>query len=1093
MPKIERQLQGALNTAFSEVIKERNLSESLSPYTVIEEERADITIKDKDGKIVFFIELKDPTTKAGKSVFDSKTVIREISRCNKMGNIYFGLCNFINTSIINSKDPANNANFKDSGFFNHLDISRLQNKFNITEPIQLKLKKIANWYVDFALDIINNKAIKTSPIDELFIFKIKSLIEIYIDDLTSEIWNKFNNNREFKNKIEQYANEQQWTIPTDYEQIENLIYIVSLMLISKLIFYKAFFDNNEWTGIEELKIPNKIAEVKELNEYLWREYFDVFKRETNDFELLLGEKNDLVNEIAFSCQEIIPLVKDVIDTQNMFDFSKIEYDIIGRIFEQLIREDERHRLGQYFTPPNVIDLINSFCIRTGREKVIDPSCGSGTFLIRAYIQKKKMLNVNHRYVLKDIYGVDISSYAVYLSMLNLAIRDVTKVSYPRILQKDFFHISRSKKEKFLIDKNSTEKLKLDNFDAIIGNPPYTRQEDINTFSNKKQICNTIENEWSIKKLDRRSSIYSYFFFHAGSLLKENGYLGFVTSNSWLDVDYGKKLQDWILTNFEVVAIIASGKERFFSSADINTNITILKRQSNDNKRDNNIVKFVYFKDFLTNILKSNRGKFEAIREQIETTNNKFEDDKIKITPILQSNLIGEYKWSKYLKAPDIYWEIINKAGKKLVNFKNVAKNRRGVTTGVNDFFYLEDVTDWLIDEYLPVVRNNIDGLNVADIKEYRLKVVRNGLGEVWLIEEEFLRPVLKTTKKQTKYAVKEEDCENNVVLIFGLISNYFIKYDDENKKSVYDIKKYKNDIKLKYSYVYEYIKWGEKNEIKGSIVAEKPSCKSRPAWWDLGLQKPQDMAILRFRDKRNWTPTVSNNIYVGDTMFIATAKNESKKALYQLSLNTSFSILQTELIGRTNLGDGLLTIYGSEVDELLVINKASKKEIKIIEKIVGKFKDTEIKTIFDELGSDGSKKIKLENVSDFRIEMDTAFLKLVGFKENEIDNILLDLYKELIRIINIRRTKPESIVKEKKNGKHKNITLLSKEFENQIIESKIKISNTPALLRKLKKIVTKITFDKKLQEKLIHNFWKTKFNEKPEIYKLENKKQTKIF
>jgi hypothetical protein len=76
--KIERQLQGVLSTVLTEIIKERGIEGKLHPYAAQEEKRADITIKNKSGKTIFFIELKDPTAKNGRSVFDSETVYENL-------------------------------------------------------------------------------------------------------------------------------------------------------------------------------------------------------------------------------------------------------------------------------------------------------------------------------------------------------------------------------------------------------------------------------------------------------------------------------------------------------------------------------------------------------------------------------------------------------------------------------------------------------------------------------------------------------------------------------------------------------------------------------------------------------------------------------------------------------------------------------------------------------------------------------------------------------------------------------------------------------------------------------------------------------
>jgi type I restriction-modification system DNA methylase subunit len=91
-------------------------------------------------------------------------------------------------------------------------------------------------------------------------------------------------------------------------------------------------------------------------------------------------------------------------------------------------------LGQYFTPPQVIDLINAFCIRKGDEKVLDPSWGAGTFVVRVYERKKKLSGKTHAEVLEEIYGIHISPYAVEFATLNLALRDLR---YPKAHPKVF--------------------------------------------------------------------------------------------------------------------------------------------------------------------------------------------------------------------------------------------------------------------------------------------------------------------------------------------------------------------------------------------------------------------------------------------------------------------------------------------------------------------------------------------------------------------------------------------------------------------------------------------------------------------------------
>ena len=122
------------------------------------------------------------------------------------------------------------------------------------------------------------------------------------------------------------------------------------------------------------------------------------------------------------------------------------------------------------------------------------------------------------------------------------------------------------------------------FDAVIGNPPYIRQEVIGP-SGKRRI----ESRLALDQLaspdafwprwSGRSDIYVYFFAHSIRFLKAHGRLVFLTASSWLDAGYGAALRQFLLNNFRVIAVIESAAESFFADASINTCITVLERDA----------------------------------------------------------------------------------------------------------------------------------------------------------------------------------------------------------------------------------------------------------------------------------------------------------------------------------------------------------------------------------------------------------------------------------------------------------------------------------------------------------------------------------
>ena len=206
------------------------------------------------------------------------------------------------------------------------------------------------------------------------------------------------------------------------------------------------------------------------------------------------------------------------------------------------------------------------------------------------------------------------------------------------------------------------------FDVVIANPPYVRQEEIGP--QKDALVQQYADAATA-----RSDLYCYFYARGLQLLRDGGMHVFVCSNSWLDVGYGAKLQEYLLNNAHIQAVYESAVERQFSTADINTVITLIRKVR---PADGAGTRFVSLRGEFDAALADPALRREIVRGQAAlragaTAGNRFVGD----------------KWGgKYLRAPDIYHAILEKYGGKLVRLGDVATVRRGITTGANDFFYL---------------------------------------------------------------------------------------------------------------------------------------------------------------------------------------------------------------------------------------------------------------------------------------------------------------------------------------------------------------------------------------------------------------------
>ena len=273
------------------------------------------------------------------------------------------------------------------------------------------------------------------------------------------------------------------------------------------------------------------------------------------------------------------------------------------------------------------------------------------------------------------------------------------------------------------------------FDIVIANPPYVRQEAIEDLTEfylknkyKEKLIQQIRIDWSYnyegkekyrpdsrlhpipQKFDRKSDLYVYFYLKGLKLLNEDGILCYISSNSWLDVGYGAKMQEILLKNIPIVAIYDNQAKRSFKHADVNTIIAILKAPKDrdcENEINNNEVSFVMFKKPFEEVLYSeifieleDEKGLRNLPEGRRRENEIYRLHKVKQSDLYEfgkdkeSQIYAGNKWGgKYLRAPDIYWTILQKGKDKLVRLGDIAEVRFGIKTGANEFFYLEDVTD----------------------------------------------------------------------------------------------------------------------------------------------------------------------------------------------------------------------------------------------------------------------------------------------------------------------------------------------------------------------------------------------------------------
>ena len=251
---------------------------------------------------------------------------------------------------------------------------------------------------------------------------------------------------------------------------------------------------------------------------------------------------------------------------------------------------KRKKLGQYFTPKSIRELLLSKLPKKDNADILDPACGSGEFLLSC---KKYFKN-------PILYGFDIDK-----KLINIASKLVKNASIKNF---DFLNIDINKKK----------------YDYIIGNPPYFElklNEEI-----KRKYFGIIKG---------RVNIFSLFIKTGLDLLKDGGYLAYVVPPSMNNGAYFSKLREYIIKNSSLEYLhIIDGADNFHL-ANQKVMLIILKKTNSKKSskyifKKNGITIFTEDKKFLNKAYK-NTVSLKDIGYTVKTGSIIWNEHKEKLT------------------------------------------------------------------------------------------------------------------------------------------------------------------------------------------------------------------------------------------------------------------------------------------------------------------------------------------------------------------------------------------------------------------------------------------------------------------------------
>lgn len=788
---------------------------------------------------------------------------------------------------------------------------------------------------------------KFKPEKVYFVNFVRKTVESLIPKF-EEFYGEKSRRKEFKDKITAYAKLQGIELKSHKQYYELIARQSVYALVTKIIFYltlRRYFDD--------------------LPEIYTKDDPDIFntlkiafaKAREKDWQAVFVEEE--IEELGFP-DNIYEDIVEFLAELRIYHFGLLAEDVVGELFEEIIDPEKRHDLGQYFTNENLVDLILGLVVKDEKGIYCDPTCGSGTFLIRLYDRLKFLSSskLTHLQLLDQIWGIDRGKFPAELATVNLFRQDIGKYeNFPRIRRSDIFDVNVGDEFDFppprAGKKFNKVKLPFPQLDGLVGNFPFIRQELIekevknykkyltkviakNHFFNYPDLFNvkninenlikSIKSESTKKQekffddsvnngsiqlaLSGQADIYAYIYLHTAAFLTEGGRFGIITSNSWLDVSYGTMLKKFFLDNFKVVAVIASWAEPWFEDAAVNTVITVLEKCSNKQKRDKNKTRFVKLKKKMQELIPYPDLRIQAQKrwqriddivhkienaedyrdyKQVADNISSLDDDEMRVRVIEQKELTNELKekedlskWGKYLRAPDVYFEILDKCSDKLVPLKSIADVRRGYTTGINEFFYLEQI----------------------EAPKSGLVKCRNSRGWEGFIEEKYLRDIIKDPSKFPNIAIDSSQIKTSVFIC---------------NKSKAELRKEGSLNAL------EYIEWGEKQKNKSGIsYPQIKSVSSRKYWYELKSIINDEVVYLAASRNRFITFSNPDKLLIDKRLYSIAPKNDNVLQI----LNSFINVLHLEAYGKEINNGNVKEFTVEDVQNMLVPNVNLKTSIK---------------------------------------------------------------------------------------------------------------------------------------------------------------------
>ena len=470
--------------------------------------------------------------------------------------------------------------------------------------------------------------------------------------------------KEFLNSLDQWRTLLAETISKENKQLdEDELNFVVQQTLDRIIFLRICEDRS-------IEPYGRLKECLNRGDY-YENLLLEFKQADDKYNsgLFNFKKDKLSHQVKINNKTLKTIISQLYYPECPYEFSVLSVEILGSAYEQFLgktitinnrgkavielKPEVRKAGGVYYTPQYIVDYIvintiGKLCDKkTPKEvseiKIVDPACGSGSFLIGAYQfllnwhkdyytqnpNKKNPLTPEgnlttpekKKILLNNIFGVDIDTNAVEVTKLSLLLKcmegetqasiahqmkmfnervlptlDDNIKSGNSLIDTDYYDTQLDFGEERIIKPFSWQKayptvFKNGGFDVVIGNPPYVFTRDVDW---SDEVKNYFWSKFEISKGDDKSrknqsgkiNLYILFIIKSTELLNKNGCLSFIIPNGLLRTTTYDTARKFILERTSIERIVDL-KDGVFEGVTAST--IIINLLNNNKKRDTLII------------------------------------------------------------------------------------------------------------------------------------------------------------------------------------------------------------------------------------------------------------------------------------------------------------------------------------------------------------------------------------------------------------------------------------------------------------------------------------------------------------------------